>query len=256
MSDELLIAGIKFNSRLFLGTGKFGSSDLMAQAIKSSGTELVTVALRRIDPGAPKQNILSHIPENIVIMTNTSGARNASEAVRIAKFAKEAGCGNWIKIEVIPDCKYLMPDNDETVKATEILVAEGFIVMPYFNPDLVVARRLRNAGAASVMPLGSPIGSGKGIQTREMIKILIGEMDLPVIVDAGIGLPSHAADAMELGAAAVLVNTAVAVSDDPPMMAEAFSSAVKAGRLAFLAGGRHSLCATASASSPETGFIR
>jgi thiazole synthase len=256
LNNTLTIAGKKFDSRFFLGTGKFGSLKIMAESIKRSGTELVTVALRRVDPKAGRQNILSFIPKNITVMTNTSGARNADEAVRIAKFAKEAGRGKWIKIEVIPDAKYLMPDNEETVRATERLVKEGFTVLPYFNPDLICARRLRDAGAASIMPLGSPIGTGKGIKTKELIKILIEEIDLPVIVDAGIGLPSHAAEAMELGAAAVLVNTAVAISNNPPLLAEAFSLAVNAGYLSFLAGGNDYFSESASPSSPPIGFIR
>lgn len=255
MNDYLEIAGKKFSNRFFLGTGKFGSLERMKEAILRSGTELVTVALRRIDPDSPKCDILSFIPPSVLMMTNTSGARTASEAIKIAKLARAAGAPPWIKIEVIPDTRYLLPDNDETVKATEALVREGFVVMPYFSPDLIIARRLRDAGAASVMPLGSPIGSGKGIKTRELIKIIIEEIDLPVVVDAGIGLPSHAAEAMELGAAAVLVNTAVAIAENPPAMAEAFALATKAGRIAYLCSGADSFASTASPSSPVEGTI-
>ncbi len=257
MEDILEIEGKKFTSRFFLGTGKFGSLEQMREAIIRSETELVTVALRRIDPDKKQADILSFIPSSIIVMTNTSGARNADQAVKIAKFARAAGAGNWIKVEVVSDSKYLLPDNTETVKATELLVREGFIVMPYFSPDLIIARRLRDAGAASVMPLGSPIGSGKGIKTRELIKIIIDEIDLPVIVDAGLGFPSHAAEAMELGASGVLVNTALAIAENPPGMAEAFALATKAGRLGYLckntAAGFSSF---ASPSSPLEGVIR
>ncbi len=257
MNDFLKIRGREFSSRLFLGTGKFGALDVMADSIKRSGSELVTVALRRVSPGKSESpGLLEMIPKDVVVMTNTSGARNCGEAVRIARTARAAGCGDWIKIEVIPDSRHLFPDNDETVKATEILAGEGFIVMPYFNPDLVVARRLEKAGAASVMPLGSPIGSGRGLQTLDMIRILIQEIELPVVVDAGIGVPSHAAQAMEIGASAVLVNTAVAIASDPPAMAEAFAMAVRAGRTSFLSGAGDSFSGEADASSPTSGYLR
>lgn len=255
MKDVFTIAGRKIRSRFMLGTGKFPSDESMEEAIKASGAHIVTVALRRVDPGAGRGNILAHIPPGRIVMTNTSGARDAAEAVRIARLARAGGAGDWIKIEAIPDNRHLLPDNLETIKATGILAREGFVVMPYFNPDLADARRLRDAGAASLMPLGAPIGTNKGVTTRELIKILVSEMDLPVVVDAGLGRPSHAAEAMELGAAAVLVNTAVAVSGDPVRMAAAFSLAVKAGRSAWLAGAGV-VRELAEASSPLTGFLR
>ena len=254
MDDILVIAGQPIRSRFFLGTGKFSSHAVMQAAIEHSGAHIVTVALRRVDLAAKSEDILSYIPKDRIIMANTSGARTADEAVRIARLARAAGCGPWIKIEVIPDNKSLLPDNRETIKATEILAREGFIVMPYVNPDLADAKRLRDAGAASIMPLGAPIGTNKGVTTRELIKILVDEINLPVIVDAGLGKPSHAAEAMELGAAAVLVNTAIAAADDPVRMARAFAQAVEAGRLARIAG---PCCASeiARASSPLTGFL-
>ena len=255
MPDLLCIAGKELSSRLFLGTGKFPSHTLIPQVIKASKTEVVTVALRRVDFSLPKENMLEYIPKNITVMPNTSGARNAEEAIRIARIAREAGCGNWVKIEVIADQKYLLPDNFETLKATEVLAKEGFIVLPYMSPDLMAAKRMADAGAAAVMPLGSPIGTNRGLKTKELIQILISEINLPIIVDAGIGRPSEAAEAMELGAAAVLVNTAIATAEDPMLMAEAFGQAVEAGRKAYLAGpgATHS---DAKASSPLTGFLR
>lgn len=255
MQDQLVIAGQALRSRFFLGTGKFASYELMRQAIIASGAHLVTVALRRVDKDAAQDNILNYIPRDCIIMPNTSGARNADEAIRIARLGRALGCGNWIKIEVISDNKFLLPDNAQTIKATEILAQEGFIVMPYMSPDLMDARRLRDAGAASVMPLGSPIGTNKGLCAKDLIQILVEEIDLPVVVDAGIGRPSQAAQAMEMGCAAVLVNTAVAVSDNPALTAQAFSQAVQAGRSAYCAGlspeKNH-----ADASSPLTGFLR
>ena len=250
----LIIAGQTFTNRFLLGTGKFRSKTDLAESIRASGTQIVTVALRRIDLERHEENILEYIPEGVVLMTNTSGARNADEAVRIARLARESGCGNWVKIEVINDSKYLLPDNAETVKATEILAAEGFVVLPYVSPDLYTARALVKAGAASVMPLGSLIGSNQGLKTREMIKILIEEIDLPIIVDAGIGAPSQAAEAMEMGAAAVLANTAVASAGHPATLARAFALAVEAGRLGYLSRlpARRDI---ASASSPLTGFL-
>lgn len=254
-SDFLTLGGKNFSSRFIMGTGKFGSKDVMEQAIKESGSEIVTVALRRVDFSSKDENIIDFIPRNITLLPNTSGARTHMEAVRIARIAREAGCGNFIKIEVINDNKYLMPDNEETVKATEILAREGFIVLPYMMPDIIAAKRLEDAGGAAIMPLGSPIGSNLGLQTRYLIEMIIGNTKLPVIVDAGIGRPSHAAEAMEMGAAAVLVNTAVAVSENPPEIAKAFSMAVKAGRTSHLLG-----CSErnifGSASSPLTGFLR
>lgn len=252
--DVLNIGGKELNSRLFMGTGKFASPQLMGAAIAASGAQVVTVALRRVDFTRSGETILDAIPRNCILMPNTSGARNAEEAVRIARLARASGCGNWIKIEIIPDQKYLMPDNAETVKATEILASEGFVVLPYMVPDLVMARRMQAAGAAAVMPLGAPIGSNRGFKTREMVRILIEEMDLPVIVDAGIGRPSEAAEVMELGGAAVLVNTAVATAENPVAMGEAFGLAVRAGRKAWLAGpGR--ILEGAEESSPLTGFL-
>lgn len=253
--DTLLIGGVTFTNRLFIGTGKLPSNALIPDIVRESGSELVTVALRRVNMDAKEDNILNFIPKGVTVMPNTSGARTADEAVRIARIARELGCGNFVKIEVIHEMKYLMPDNDETVKASGILAKEGFIVLPYVLPDLVIAKRLEDAGAAAVMPLGSPIGSNRGIRTRELIEMVIENSKIPVIVDAGVGLPSHAAEAMEMGADAVLVNTAVATADDPALAAKAFSMAVRAGRLARLAELREAT-RYASASSPLTGFLR
>lgn len=255
MTDTLVISGRELASRLFCGTGKFASHDLMERAITASGAAVVTVALRRVDPGAGQDNILAHIPSGCLLMPNTSGARTAAEAVRIARLARAGGCGDWIKIEVIRDNRYLLPDNQETIEATRILAGEGFIVLPYMSPDLEAARRLAAAGAAAIMPLGAPIGSNRGLRTRELVRILIEEIALPVIVDAGLGRPSEACEAMEMGAAAVLVNTAIATADDPVAMARAFGQAVAAGRTAFLAG-PGATARTAQASSPLTGFLR
>lgn len=254
--DTLIIGGSEVQSRLFVGTGKFSADNLIPDVVRAAGAKVVTVALRRVDLAAPQtENIVSHIPSDCILMPNTSGARTAEEAVRIARMAKATGCGNWIKIEVIADNRYLLPDNFETVKATEILAAEGFVVLPYMSPDLAAGKRLAAAGAAAVMPLGAPIGSNRGLKTRELIKIMIEEIELPVIVDAGIGRPSEAAAAMEMGAAAVLVNTAIATAHDPVAMANAFALAVQAGRVAFLAG-PGAVSEQASASSPLTGFLR
>jgi thiazole synthase len=255
VEDLLEIGGKKIRNRLFIGTGKFASYPLMKKALEVAAAEVVTVALRRVDGESKTENILDYIPKSCVIVPNTSGARNADEAVRITRLAKAAGCGNWVKIEIIQDNKYLLPDNYETIKATEVLVKEGFIVLPYMNPDLSAARRLVEAGAAAVMPLGSPIGSNRGIKTRELVEILIREIKIPVIVDAGLGSPSDACECMELGCAAVLVNTAIAIADDPVGMAKAFSGAVVAGRLGYLSG-LAAKSITASASSPLTGFLR
>ncbi len=255
MNDHLIIGGKELKSRFFLGTGKFESKKIMEQAIVRSGTELVTVALRRIDFEQNEENILSFIPKDMTLMVNTSGARNAAEAVRIARIAREAGYGNWVKIEVINDSRYLLPDNQETIKATQILSAEGFVVLPYMHPDLYTAKSLVQAGAAAVMPLGSLIGSNQGLKMRTLIEVLIEEIEeVPIIVDAGIGRPSHAAEAMEIGADAVLVNTAVAVADDPVLMALAFARGIEAGRMAWLAKAGQ-VCVTANASSPLTGFL-
>lgn len=253
--NKLIIAGQQLESRLLLGTGKFPSKEIIPDVIKASGTQVVTVALRRVDLNAKDENLLNYIPKDIILMPNTSGARSAEEAVRIARLARASGCGNWIKIEVIKDNKYLLPDNHETIIATEILAKEGFIVLPYMSPELGTARRLVDAGAAAVMPLGSPIGSNRGIRTKELVQILIDEIPLPIIVDAGIGRPSEAAEAMEMGADAVLVNTAIATASDPLNMARAFAMAVESGWIAKQAGpGR--ISETANASSPLTGFLQ
>lgn len=252
--DKLILGGREFSSRLLTGTGKFGNKKDIEPMLRESGSEIITMALRRIDLSMPEENILSFIPKGITLLPNTSGARNAEEAVKIARIAREAGCGDFIKIEVINDMKYLMPDNEETIKATRILAKEGFIVLPYMMPDLVSAKKLEDAGAAAVMPLGSPIGSNNGLQTRHLIEMLIENCKKPIIVDAGIGKPSQAADAMEMGAAAVLVNTAIAVSPNPVEMGKAFSYAVKAGRMAYLAKMAEE-SKFANASSPLTGFL-
>lgn len=251
--DKLVIGGHEFNSRFILGSGKF-SIDLINAAVKNAGAEIVTLALRRAQGGM--DNILDYIPNNVTLLPNTSGARNAEEAVRIAKIAREAGCGDFVKIEVIHDSKYLLPDNYETIKATEILAKEGFIVMPYMYPDLNAARDLVNAGAAAVMPLAAPIGTNKGLCTKDFIKILIDEIDLPIIVDAGIGRPSQACEAMEMGAAAIMANTSIATAGDVLEMAEAFKLAINAGRKAYLSGLGRVLNKNAEASSPLTGFLQ
>jgi len=253
MTDALIIGNRKFASRFILGSGKF-SLEMTKVVIENGGVEMATLALRRANVGG-KENILDYIPEGITLLPNTSGARNAQEAVRIAKLARELGCGDFVKIEVINDTKYLLPDNHETVKATEILAKEGFIVMPYMYPDLIAARQMADAGAAAIMPLGAPIGSNKGLLTRDFIKIIIDEIDLPIIVDAGIGRPSQACEAMELGVAAVMANTAVATAKDVGMMASAFKLAIESGRKAYLAGLGRVLEYEAEASSPLTGFL-
>ena len=256
MNDDLEIGGKKLKSRLFTGTGKYPSDTLIPSIIEASGSEVITVALRRVDMEACTDNVMRHIPGHVTLLPNTSGARNAQEAVRIARLAKAAGCGNWVKIEVIPDNRYLLPDGHATVKATEILAKEGFVVLPYINPDFIIARQLVEAGAAAVMPLGAPIGTNRGLKTKEMIQILIDEIPLPIVVDAGIGKPSHACEAMEMGAAACLVNTAIASAIHPVQMAHAFAKAVQAGREAYLAGLGSVALKFAKASSPLTGFLR
>ncbi|MEA3317348.1 MAG: thiazole synthase [Bacteroidota bacterium] len=254
MKDELIIGGKVIKSRLFIGTGKYASKKLVSEVIRSSNSEVITMALRRVDFDSKNENIIDFIPKVCTLLPNTSGARTADEAVRIARLARATGCGNWIKIEIISDTKYLLPDNEETIKATKMLSDEGFVVLPYMNPDLYVARKLVEAGAATIMPLGSPIRTNKGIKTEEMIKIIIEEIDIPIIVDAGLGKPSDACIAMELGADAVLVNTAIATSENPIEMAKAFSLAVEAGRLAYLSKiGEKS--ESARASSPLTDFL-
>ena len=252
--DKLVIGGKEFNSRFILGSGKY-SLDLIKAAVENAGAELITVAVRRANT-KDSENILDYIPKNITLLPNTSGARTAEEAVRIASLGRELGCGDFVKVEIMRDSKYLLPDNQATVEATEILAKEGFIVMPYMYPDLNTARDLVNAGAAAVMPLASPIGSNKGLATKEFIQILIDEIELPIIVDAGIGRPSQACEAMEMGAAAIMANTALATAGDVPQMASAFGKAVEAGREAYLAGLGRVLTRGASASDPLTGFLR
>lgn len=250
--DKLVIAGHEFNSRFILGSGKY-SVNLIKAAVEQAGAEIVTLAVRRANSGT--ENIIDYIPDNVTLMPNTSGARDAREAVRIARLAREMGCGDFVKIEIMRDSKYLMPDNIETVKATEILADEGFIVMPYIMPDLYTARDLENAGAAAVMPLAAPIGSNKGLSSKDFIQMLINEIDLPVIVDAGLGRPSQACQAMEMGADAVMCNTGIASAKNVSLMAKAFGGAVKAGRQAYLAGPGRILENGADPSSPLTGFI-
>lgn len=252
--DKLIIGGREFSSRFILGSGKY-SLNLIEAAVRDAGAEIITLAVRRANT-KEQENILDYIPEGVTLLPNTSGARNAEEAIRIARLARELGCGDFVKIEIMRDTKYLLPDNQESIKATEVLAKEGFVVMPYMYPDLNVARDLVNAGAAAVMPLGSPIGSNKGLATRDFIQILIDEIDAPVIVDAGIGRPSQACEAMEMGADAIMANTALATAGNLPMMASAFKQAIEAGRKAYLAGLGRVLTRGASASDPLTGFLR
>ncbi|MBD5229999.1 MAG: thiazole synthase [Bacteroidales bacterium] len=253
--SELIIGGRTFSSRLFVGTGKFRSNELMEKSILASGTQMVTVAMKRIDMEDKEDEMLHHIMhEGIQLLPNTSGVRDAEEAVLAAQLAREAFGSNFIKLEIHPDPKYLLPDPVETLKATEELARLGFVVLPYIQADPVLCKRLEEAGAATVMPLAAPIGSNKGLVTRELLKIIISQSRVPVVVDAGLGAPSHAAEAMELGADAVLVNTAIAVAADPVRMAKAFADATIAGREAYLAGlGAVSDCAEAS--SPLTSFL-
>ena len=251
-NDTWTLGGHEFHSRFILGSGKY-SLDLIKAAVEQAGAEILTLALRRANSGA-LANILDYVPENVTLLPNTSGARNAEEAVRIARLARELCHTDFVKIEVIKDSKYLLPDNHETLKATEILAKEGFIVMPYMYPDLQSARDMRDAGAACIMPLGAPIGSNKGLCTKDFIQILINEIDLPIIVDAGIGKPSQACEAMEMGATAIMANTAIASAGNLPLMASAFRDAINAGRKAYLAGCGN-VRDTASASSPLTGFL-
>ena len=253
-SDPLVIGGHTFTSRFILGSGKY-SLKLIEAAVRDAGAELITLAVRRANT-REHENILDYIPQGVTLLPNTSGARNAEEAVRIARLARELGCGDFVKIEIMRDSKYLLPDNQETIRATETLAKEGFVVMPYMYPDLNTARDLVNAGAAAVMPLASPIGSNKGLATREFIQILIDEIDLPIIVDAGIGRPSQACEAMEMGAAAIMANTALATAGDLPLMASAFRKAIEAGRQACLSGLGRVLVRGAAASDPLTGFLR
>jgi thiazole synthase len=256
MQDKLIISGREFSSRLLVGTGKFASSQIMAEALSASGTDIVTVALRRVDIENQNDDMLAHIDrDKYLLLPNTSGARDADEAIRLSKLARAATGINWVKLEVTPDPYYLLPDPVETLKAAEVLVKDGFVVLPYINADPVLAKRLEDVGTATVMPLGSPIGSNQGLKTRAALEIIIEQANVPVVVDAGLGLPSHVSEAMEIGADAVLVNTAIAVADNPVRMAEAFKLAVKAGRMAYKSGPGVSSKA-ANASSPLTGFLR
>src|SRR5437879_8695856 len=254
MDDPLVIAGRPFASRLFLGTGKFPSNEALAAAIESSGTEMATVALRRVDPTA-EEDILDAIPsDSVLLLTNTSGADDAEEAVRLARLARAAGLPDWIKLEITPEPRYLLPDPVETLKAAETLCREDFTVLPYVNADPVLCKRLEEVGCATVMPLGSWIGSNQGLRTKAALEIIVEQSLVPVVVDAGIGAPSQAAEAMELGADAVLVNTAIGTAGDPVAMGAAFKLAVEAGRRGFLAG-LPAVARLADASSPLTGFL-
>ena len=255
--EKLVIAGREFNSRLFLGTGKFNSNEIMEQSILASGTEMVTVAMKRIELENKEDDMLKHIRHpHIQLLPNTSGVRNAEEAVFAAQMAREAFGTNWLKLEIHPDPRYLLPDSTETLKATEELVKLGFVVLPYCQADPTLCKRLEEAGAATVMPLGAPIGTNKGLQTRDFLRIIIEQAAIPVVVDAGIGAPSHAAEAMEMGAAAIMANTALATAGNLPMMASAFKDAIEAGRKAYLAGLGRVLTRGAAASDPLTGFLR
>lgn len=255
MTNSLIIAGKKFGSRLFVGTGKFASGEVMAKALSASGTEMITVALRRVNLVKPERDILSWIdPKKYHLLPNTSGAKDATEAILLARLAREAGLSSWIKLEVIPDPQYLLPDPIETLKAAETLVKEGFVVLPYIQADPILAKRLADIGCATVMPLAAPIGSNRGIKTREMLQIIIEQATVPVVVDAGIGLPEHAQEAMAMGADAVLVNTAIATATDPVATAAAFARAVELGRGNFLKRGKQAGI-FAVPSSPLEGII-
>lgn len=252
-SDKFVLGGHEFDSRFILGSGKF-SLDLVRAVAEQGGAQIITLALRRANEGGA-ENILEYIPKGVTLLPNTSGARTAEEALRIARLARAIGCGDFVKVEVIRDSKYLLPDNYETLRATEMLAKEGFIVLPYMYPDLNVARSLVDAGAAAVMPLAAPIGSNKGLVTKEFIQILLDEISLPIIVDAGIGRPSQACEAMEMGVSAIMANTAIATAGDVRQMASAFKLAIEAGRQAYLAGPGRVLERHAEASSPLTGFL-
>jgi len=257
-TKKLMIAGREFRSRLMIGTGKYSSNEMMKKSIEASGAEIVTIALRRADmsgKGDPYADILEFVdPEKFLILANTSGAMNAEEAVRLARLAEAAGLPKWIKLEIHPDPNYLLPDPIETLKAAEVLVKEGFTVLPYINADPVLAKRLEEVGTATVMPLGAPIGTNKGLSTKDQLEIIIAQSNIPVVVDAGIGAPSHAAEAMEIGANAVLVNPAIAVAQDPVKMGQAFNVAVEAGRAAYEVG-HPQVGLKASATSPLTTFL-
>lgn len=256
MEDTLKIGPREFSSRLFMGTGKFASNELMLQSIIASGTQMVTVAMKRVDMAhAANDNMLTHINRDYVqVLPNTSGVRNAKEAVIAAQLARDCFDTNFIKLEIHPDPKYLLPDPVETLKATEILAKDGFVVLPYVQADPVICKRLEEVGTAAVMPLGAPIGTNKGLKTRELLEIIIAESQVPVVIDAGLGAPSHAVEAMEMGADAVLVNTAIAVAGNPVEMAKAFKEAVEAGRRAYLAG-LGAVSSRVVASSPMTSFL-
>lgn len=252
MEDTYKLGNHTFTSRFILGSGKF-SLDVVNAAVQEAGAEIITLALRRANIGGIA-NILDYVPKGVTILPNTSGARNADEALRIARLARECGCGDFVKVEVIHESKYLLPDNYQTAKATELMAKEGFIVLPYMYPDLNAARDMVNAGAAAIMPLGAPIGTNKGLVTKEFIQILVDEIELPIIVDAGIGRPSQACEAMEMGVTAIMANTAIATAGNVPAMARAFRQSIEAGRMAYLAGlGR--IKDKADASSPLTGFL-
>ncbi len=252
-NDTFVLGGHSFSSRFILGSGKY-SLKLIKAAVENAGAEIITIAVRRANT-AEHENILDYIPKGVTLLPNTSGARNADEAVRIARLAREIGCGDFVKIEIMRDTKYLLPDNQETIRATEKLAEEGFIVLPYMFPDLKAAQDLAKAGAAAIMPLAAPIGSNQGLQAKPFIQILINEIELPIIVDAGIGRPSQACEAMEMGVTAVMANTALATAGDIPLMASAFRDAITAGRSAWLAGLGRVLERGASASDPLTGFL-
>ncbi len=254
-NDTLKIGNREFTSRLFTGTGKFPSKKLISEMLDSSKSEMITVAVRRVNFDANNENIIEFIPKNVQILPNTSGARTTEEAVRIARIAREALGTDFIKIEIITDSKYLMPDNEETLKATEILAKEGFTVLPYVMADPIMARKLEHVGAAAVMPLGSPIGSNQGFKTKHIVEMILETVNVPVVVDAGIGKPSQACECMEMGVDAVLVNTAISTAEDPVKAGEAFSLAVRSGRMAYLSSLAES-SKYADASSPLTDFLR
>ena len=253
MDDDLIIGNRHFKSRFILGSGKF-SLEMTDKVIRNGGVEIATLAVRRVNKGG-QENVLDYMPKNVTLLPNTSGARTAEEALTIARLARELGCGDMIKIEIVRDTRYLLPDNAETVRAIELLVDDGFTALPYMMPDLTAAKRMADAGAAAIMPLAAPIGSNRGLLTRDFIKMMVDEIDLPIIVDAGIGRPSQACEAMEMGCAAVMANTAIATASDVAEMATAFRMAIEAGRKAYLAGPGRVLSDRGEASSPLTGFL-
>jgi thiazole synthase len=254
MEDMFVVGGREFRSRLLTGTGKYPSFEVMREAVVASGCELVTVAVRRIDLDSPGESIVDYLPDDVMLLPNTAGCATADEAVRVARLARAGGLPDWVKLEVIPDQRYLLPDSVETLRAASLLVEDGFTVLPYVLPDPVLAKRLEEAGCAAVMPLAAPIGSGRGLKLRHTIEIMVEQASVPIVVDAGLGAPSHAAACLELGADAVLVNTAIAKAEDPVEMARAFRLAVEAGRAARAAGLIEQL-ETASPSSPVTGLV-